>query len=374
VIVEALMARSRAGLWLALAPTRLWLFLIAGYGAALAWVPVGPTVALAVSALWARWSTQALARRTQKVDDWLRERVRKLGGEPDPKQPIKALTAYEVNARNAPRQLQSAESTRLDFMRDPGGVSRRMLAVAGLAVIGSSLTLIAITSRGLITTSLSVMAAALALTAICDLYRGGVRRWAAPWRTISAPWPSSWRVIDPPSKMLGPIWLGLGLAIALASILISHAGSIGRGVNLALLALGACAGLWACRANLGGLAAIERTTVHRWLSRALIVVAPAVWELVRAFQIVLVTLGVVACALFPIDYSCAYLGVLLFGIALMVRALRQSWQRPDDPELIGMQEVARLFGEKHLERRMTTVAGFIAPVTCVWFFVAEVLR
>lgn len=368
------MARSRAGLGLALVPVRLWVILLAAFTLALQ-LPgaAAPIAGLTVTAVWARWSITALTRRARETDAWLRERVQALGGDGNAPQPVRAPTTYEVNARNAPAPLTSAESTRLEFMRDPGGTSSRALAVAGLAVSGSALTLIAVVDQGTATRVLSLPPAALALTALCDLYRGRLRRWPRLHRTAPAPWPPAWTIIDPPSKMLGPIWLGLVLTIGLISILVTRADSLSRGITLASLALGATAGLWTQRSHFGGLAAIERTALHRWVSRALVAIAPAVWETVRAFQVTLVALGVIACSLFLIDYYALYLGLLLIGIALIVRALRKAWQRPRDPELIGFDYVATLFGEPHLKQRMTTVAGFVGPVTFIALFIAQVV-
>ena len=71
-------------------------------------------------------------------------------------------------------------------------------------------------------------------------------------------------------------------------------------------------------------------------------------------------------ALSPLDDGAAYLGLVLFGLALIVRAMRTDWQKPQAPRLVDVDEVAELVSQQHLQDRVRTafnlmlIAGGIA--------------
>lgn len=365
------MSRSRRGLWLATQPTLMVGVLLLGLWSAARLGPVvGPLAGLAVAAVWSAWSTRVLARRAHRVAAWLRARVMAREGDADPMQPMHRPTALETNARNAPAMLGSLESLRLSFMRDPGQESRRLLAVAGAGAWLPVLTTAAVEDHGTVARAATALCAALATVATVDLYRGRQRRWARPWRGVAGPWPDAWTVADTPSKMLGPIWLALVLLGFAATVPISHADSVGDAVTLAFLLLAPVTVLWMGRHHLGWLAAIERTDGHRRLARLMVRLAPAVWVTALAAQIVLVALGLAALALTPVDDNAAYAGISILGITLMFRSMRREWQRPRQPTIVELDEVASLFDERHLERRVSAVLVTASFVSGIWAYFA----
>lgn len=369
MLLEAVVSRSRQGLWLAAVPVLMFGALLGSLW--LATLLPGPSVSparLLIAALWSWWSVRILPARAHGVASWLRTRVNERGGEADPSQPVHSPSALEVNARNAPAMLASLEAVRLSFMRRPGQESRRMLAVAGAALWLPSLTSAAIDDHGTLARAAIALCAVLATIATMDLYRGHERRWSRPWRATTGPWPHAWQVTDRPSKVLGPIWLILALLGFAATVPISHAESVTRGVTLTFLLIAPLTVLWMGRHQLGWLAALERTDSHRILARWMVRMAPATWIAALAVQLALVVLGLSAIALSPLDASASYVGILVLGIALMFRSMRRDWQRPRQPALIDLDEIASLFGERHLERRVSGVLMLSSFVSGIWAY------
>lgn len=369
MLLEAVLSRSRLGLWLAGGPLAMFGTLLGSlWLAALLPDSSESPARLLIAASWSWWSVRVLPARAYRVAAWLRTRVIERGGEADPAEPVHAPSTLEINMRHAPAMLASLEAVRLSFMRRPGQESRRMLAVAGAALWLPSLTRVAIEDHGTVARAATALCAVAAAVATLDLYRGRRRSWSRPWRAPAGPWPRAWQVTEQPSKVLGPIWLALAVLGFAVTVPISHADSAAHGVTLAFLLTAPVTVLWMGRHQLGWLAAIERTDVHRRLARWMARLAPAAWMAALAAQVVLVGLALGAMALSPLDPSAAYVGTMLFGIAVMLRAMRRDWQRPRQPAIVDLDEIASVFGERHLEQRVSGVLMISSFVSGIWAY------
>jgi hypothetical protein len=87
-----------------------------------------------------------------------------------------------------------------------------------------------------------------------------------------------------------------------------------------------------------------------------------------ALQLALVGFGLSAMAMSPVDADAVYVGTLLLGIAVMFRAMRRDWQRPRQPALIDLDEIASLFSERHLERRVSGVLMISSFASGIWAY------
>jgi hypothetical protein len=373
VLLEALSSRSRHGLWLALQPTLGFMVLLVGIRTIEVLFPlaIAAPLGLLVTALWCCWAATLLPGRARKVGDWLQARVVERGGDGSPAQPVHVPSALEINARNAPTMLVSLEAAQLSFMRHPGRDARRVLALASLALWAQLLTQVLIEAPGTLATALTGVFAGVAMFATVDLYCG--RRRALPrfWLGERMPWPTAWKVEDKQSKVLGPLWLAIGLLFFAATVPIAHAQSVEQGVSMSFHLSVPLTVLWVGRRELRRVGTIEQTKPHRLAARWLVRLAPVAWWSVLVLQVTLISLGIVALALSPVDESAAYLGVLLIGIAVMVRSMRLDWQRPRKPTVVNVDEVAALLGEPHLERRITLVLMTIGAISGIWSYLLE---
>lgn len=374
MLLEALTSRSRRGLLLSLAPAGCFVvLLVAMMATGLLPRAVEPPLRLALIAIWAWWTAATLPGRARAMAEWLRERVLARGGEPDPAQPIVPPTTYEINARAAPRSLQSVEHARLSFMRHPGAVSRHMLALAGAGLGAPTITTMAIADAGWVTYAAAAMAAGAAGLALADLYRGRRRALVRPWRTRGGPWPVPWDVEPGPPKLLGPVWVILGALLFAATMPISGAPSVVVGVDRGCYLVALALAVWEMRHHIDGLVKLEATRPHGAAVRLVQRLAPIAWYLLMGLQASFVALGLLALALTPIDLSAAPLGVLLLALGLMVRTLRSEWRRPTDPVVIDSREVAVLLSERHLEHRVTLTLRVLTVSAAAWFFIRQAM-
>jgi hypothetical protein len=325
-----------------------------------------PAVRLAATSIWSVWAVRSLATNSHELSAWLRERVATRGGDADPPQPVRVLTTFESNQRNAPMLLASLESARESFMEDPSRSSCHLLAIAASALAMTQLTVVVINDYGLATSIATGLCGSAAAATLSDLYRGRYR--TRPWRTVEAAWPDAWRLAYPPSRVPGPVWLLLLVLLFAATLPISRAGSLGQGATLTIGLLAIAYALWAARHQADLIDAIERTATHRNLARLIVRLAPAAWHSALVLQVALTTLGVVLVGLAPIDASALYLGLLVLGMALIVRSVRSTWRRPTTPDVIDVDYLTFLLSEPHLKHRITRVAALLPIAVAVWTY------
>jgi hypothetical protein len=364
MLTSALLNRSWRGIRLGLQPAVWCAVLVLGVvGAAQFSSSISGSVLIAAFTAWALVVGEHARRRAHALVTWFPEAILARGGTPVRVQPVVAPDIAEVNRPGVSWWIVDLEGEQLRFQRAPGVASRRGLAVFFLMVGGASVVAIASAqSYGLAGGLALVVGAGAAM-----LWTGAGREPSRPWRRAVGRWPEPWEVIERPSRVLGPVWLALGVVVVAIVLWAEEAPTLKRGLDRGAAAVGILWFLWELREQVLRLQHLERARIYQAAQRLIAKLAVPVWHILAATRITLYALALCAFWAGPVLGEAALtLATTSFGLGLILGSWLREWKRPRAPLVVDVQEGARTIAIHGVERRLTVTFRLLVLAALVW--------
>jgi hypothetical protein len=362
MLICAVRGKSWRGVALAFAP---WVFAVA---LVVVWAAIrdfGATGQVTALVVWAVGLSRMLPSWARRLSNWYGDQAERLGGEPEPVQPVEQPSFMQVCELRSSGLLQELEYFRRRWMRRLGRESRQVLAIYG----GSLLVERCIYAHGYghpaLASPLTLVLAVVGAVALSDVGRGRIRRLRRVWKTESAAWPVGWVVLRGRTRVPGPVWTALLILLVVAGSSVTSAPSLTNGAMRAF-ALGAILySVWTVRQHTDRVARLEETVLHQRIAQVLVALMPVGWWLVAAFQWLLFALGIVAFWVGEAVPAFYELGVVSVGCGWLIKIVRADWNRPQDPLIVNAREIKLATNGTILESRvggMLWCLPFVAAV------------
>jgi hypothetical protein len=364
MLTSALLNRSWRGIALGLQPAAWCAVLVLGLAfAGELGPPASGPVLIVLFAGWALVVGERARRRAHAVVAWFPEAIFRHGGNPIRLQPVAAPDFAEMNRPWVSWWIADLEAAQLQYQRAPGVVSRRGLAAFDLAVGGAGVVAFSAAQRFATAAVLAfVVAGGSAM-----LWTGAGREPGRPWRAASGRWPEAWQIVERPSRVLGLVWIALGLVVVGIVEWSAQAPTVERGLDRGAAGVGVLWFLWEARAQVLRLQRLERVRGYQAMQRLVARSALPLWYLVATLRILFCGLALVAFWAGPVLGGPAIaLAATSFGIGVMLGGLPSGWKRPRAPRVVDVQDGAQALAIQAIDRRVTATLRLLALAALVW--------